>query len=85
MHPGIIAERKANAQARINNAAEKIAKKLKLDIDPASLDITGRDQLVVDMLKTEATADLLEAIAKSGKPAKEKAEQEPEVIQENEA
>lgn len=69
MDPSRIAERKALAQDRSAKALEKLAKTYKLDISPAALQPTGRDPALVSMLKDEAIADILEAIAsKARKP-----------------
>ncbi len=75
MHPGIIASRKATAQDRSKEAVRKLTKKFKLDIDPEILTPVSRDPVVLDMLKAEAFADVLEALADT--LAKGKAKPEP--------
>jgi tetrahydromethanopterin S-methyltransferase subunit B len=72
MHPQQIAERKGQANQRIEIAVEKLAKKFKVELDTGALNQTRRDPAIADMLKTEAMADILEALAektvKSNKP-----------------
>jgi hypothetical protein len=67
MHPNAIAERKAHAQERSEKAIEKLAKVFKVDLDADSLKTVGRDPAVAAMLKDEAFANILEALAAKAK------------------
>ncbi len=63
MHPRVMVERTAAAQARIANAAQQIGARLDLDAQVVALaNANNRDAEIALLQQREAIADLLEAV-----------------------
>lgn len=63
MHPRVMVERTAAAQARIANAAQQIGARLDLDAQVTALaNANNRDAEIALLQQREAIADLLEAV-----------------------